>query len=297
MKFTIQILTALFLLLAFKVEGSSLKALTPTGYVNDFAKILNHKQKEQIETKLRIHSENQGAEIVVVTLFSLEENSIESAARILFDSWKLGKKEHDNGVLLLIALSDKKIRIEVGYGLEEQVPDLIAGQIIRNRISPKFKFGQYSEGIETGVDALISRLSGEENLESLSKEDANDAFFPFGILLAIIVPLIAFFSETKTRAAIAMSSLVFLLFSGLISSLFHPEFLQDLICVFLRLSGVSALFYLALTSTCSENIVLMGNGSQAGARRGHYYSSGSSGGGFGGFGGGSGGGGGASGGW
>ena len=106
-------------------------SMQPTGFVNDYAKILSAQEKQEIETLLKQIEKSTTAEIAVVTTPSLEGLSLEKYAVELFENWGIGKKDGDNGLLILIAPTERKYRIEVGYGLEEVITDSIAGNIAK----------------------------------------------------------------------------------------------------------------------------------------------------------------------
>ena len=125
------------------------------GFVNDYANILSAEVEAQLETQLQTTAEaSDGAEIAVATITSLEGDTIENVAQEFFDEWQIGKQELDNGVLLLIAVDDRQIRIQTGYGAESVITDAEAGRIIRHVITPEFKTDDYEAGIIQGVAAL-----------------------------------------------------------------------------------------------------------------------------------------------
>ncbi|MDO8632273.1 MAG: TPM domain-containing protein, partial [Phycisphaerales bacterium] len=126
----------------------------PTGFVNDFASILDEAAEAYLETFLETVERETSAEIVVVTVESLEGMTIEEYANRLFAEWGIGKKQQDNGVLLLIAPTDRTVRIEVGYGLESILPDGLAGEIIRTEIIPEFKSGNFPRGVGRGLNRI-----------------------------------------------------------------------------------------------------------------------------------------------
>ncbi len=121
------------------------------GFVNDFAGILDAGTKEQLERFVHDTEQQTSAEIAVATVASLDDMTVEEYANRLFREWGIGKKGKDNGVLVLIAPFDRKVRIEVGYGLEPILPDGLAGEIIRTDFLPEFKNGQYPAGILRGT--------------------------------------------------------------------------------------------------------------------------------------------------
>ncbi len=133
----------------------------PTGYVNDFAKVLSVDQKNALEQKLDSFDKETSNEIAVVTIKSLDGDTIENYAVKLFQDFKIGKEGRDNGILLLIAVEDRKMRIEVGHGLEGALTDLESGQIINNVLKPAFQQGDYYSGIDQAVDLVIAKTKGE----------------------------------------------------------------------------------------------------------------------------------------
>lgn len=131
-----------------------------TGRVTDHADILAPETRKIISEKLKGHEERTGNQIAVLTVPSLQGEGIEEYAVAVFQEWKLGQKGKDNGLLLVVAPVERRMRIEVGYGLEGTISDGLAGRIIRDVISPKFKAGDYNGGIEAGVQAIIRVLEG-----------------------------------------------------------------------------------------------------------------------------------------
>ena len=129
-----------------------------TGRVTDNAEILSEPMRKTLTEKLKAHEDRTGNQIVVLTIPSLEGESIEGYAEAVFKERKLGQKGKDNGVLLIVAPQDRRMRIEVGYGLEGTLPDSLAGSIIRNAMTPRFKTNDYNGGIDAGVSAIITVL-------------------------------------------------------------------------------------------------------------------------------------------
>ncbi len=133
----------------------------PVGFVNDYAGVLSSDQKVQLETKLSAFEKESSNEISVVTIKSLQGDTIENFAEKLFAEWGIGKTGRDNGVLLLVAIEDRKMRIEVGYGLEGVLTDAQSYSIVKNTLTPAFKQGDYLGGINGAVDNMISATKGE----------------------------------------------------------------------------------------------------------------------------------------
>jgi uncharacterized protein len=139
-------------------------------YVTDETGTLTSGQVTTLSQKLRDFDTKTSTQIVVYMVQSLEGESLEDVANRIAEKNKIGRKGKDNGVLLFIAKSDKKIRIEVGYGLEGAMTDAISSQIIRKDIAPSFKNGNFYEGIDKGTDAIISVTKGEYTADKKSNK-------------------------------------------------------------------------------------------------------------------------------
>lgn len=147
-------------ILAFGGVGWGLAVPPLTGRVVDLAHILPASFKEIIEAKLADHEAKTTNQVAVLILPSLEGEAIEEFSHQVATTWQLGVKGTDNGVLLLIAMRERKIRIEVGYGLEGELTDARSAQIIRNEIVPRFQAGDFPGGISAGVDAIVHTIEG-----------------------------------------------------------------------------------------------------------------------------------------
>ena len=145
------------------------------GYVSDFAELLSEADKTALEEQLRVFAEQTSTEISVVTIVSLEGETIEYYAGKLFEAWKIGQQRIDNGVLLLVAPNEREVRIEVGYGLEGALPDALAHRIIQDDILPVFRAGDYTAGMQRGVAAIISATKGEYTASSEASSSTADA--------------------------------------------------------------------------------------------------------------------------
>jgi uncharacterized protein len=130
-----------------------------SGRVVDQANIIQPATRTSIEQKLADLETKSGIQLVVATVKSLEGQEIEPYANQLFRSWKLGEKAKNNGVLLLVAPNEKRVRIEVGYRLESTLTDALSKVIITNAVTPRFKAGDFSDGISRGVDDIITVLT------------------------------------------------------------------------------------------------------------------------------------------
>ena len=132
-------------------------------YVNDFAGVMEYAHKQKLSRFIAGLEDKLGAEVAVLTMLDLEGDTIEDFAVRTFNTWKIGKKDKDNGVLLVVALKERRARIEVGYGLEPILTDGICGAII-DKMVPFFKSEWYSQGIYTGTVAIINQIASANNV-------------------------------------------------------------------------------------------------------------------------------------
>lgn len=158
LRLMLHVLGMLMLLLAIRVHATDAPALQ--GRVNDYAHVLGD-GATAIDAKLAAHEQRTGDQVVVLTVRSLDGQDIESYANDVFAQWKLGQKGVDNGVLIVVAVDDHRMRIEVGYGLEGTLTDLASSRIIRERMRPHFADGDYVGGVESGVDGVLGVLDGD----------------------------------------------------------------------------------------------------------------------------------------
>lgn len=133
----------------------------PSGYVNDYTSTLALDQITALETKIENFKQVSSNEIAIVIIQSLDGDVIENVAQELFETWGIGGKENNNGVLLLVAMKDRQSRIHTGYGLEGVLPDVLVAHMLDEIILPAFQKEQYYEGIDTAIDAIIIASKGE----------------------------------------------------------------------------------------------------------------------------------------
>jgi uncharacterized protein len=131
-------------------------------FVNDFSETLTAAQQAGLEQRVRAMEQTCGAQLSVVIIQSLEGGDIDDFANKLFKRWSVGQKEKNNGVMLLVALQDRKMRIEVGYGLEPILPDVLAARIIDEQLRPQFRQGHYAEGLRLGVERIATIIERDE---------------------------------------------------------------------------------------------------------------------------------------
>jgi len=130
----------------------------PTAHVNDYGSVLSAAESQALERNLTEREAATGTQMVVAIFPSLEGESLEDYSIRLAQQWRIGQKKLDNGVILLIFVKDRKMRLEVGYGLEPIVTDAVAAQIVRERIAPRFREGRYAAGIEAAVAGVFERI-------------------------------------------------------------------------------------------------------------------------------------------
>jgi len=172
------------------------------GYVNDYTGTLSTEWKTKTENLVQAVREETSCEIAVAVIDELGGATIEEYAAGLFAKWGIGKKDKDNGVLLLVALKDKQLRIEVGYGLEAIIPDLRAKDIIDDVITPRFKNSDYNSGVYNGVVAIANIIYEEQDKNLLlysdnfinqpKREFSDTPAFAALIILATLSPWIVF---------------------------------------------------------------------------------------------------------
>lgn len=182
-KFFVSILLSIFL--ANSIFALSVPSLTSP--IVDNANLISDGVEQNINNQLQELSNSTGIQLAVLTIPTLEDEVLESYSMKVAETWKLGSAEKDTGVLLLIALEERSIRIEVGYGLEGVLTDTKCGLIIRNVIAPEFRNGNYQAGIVNAVNNMVGLVKGDESLVSkkVLNESSGDssAFIFMGIVL------------------------------------------------------------------------------------------------------------------
>lgn len=183
--------------LASALAAAELAVPYLTSRVNDTAGLLSPEARQRIEQKLAAVEQRTGAQIAVLTIPSLEDEPVEDYAVRVAQTWKLGQGEEDNGVLLLVSKADRKMRIEVGYGLEPELTDLESGMILDDVIRPRFQRGDFDGGIEAGTEAIANAIEGQP--VTVAEKPAGDSLseLPVGprlVFLLIFLVLVGTFS-------------------------------------------------------------------------------------------------------
>ena len=239
----------------------------PSMAVNDFGKLLEPFQRQALEQKLRNYNDSTSSAIVIITVPDLQGYDIAEVALKYLRDWGIGVKGKNNGVLILVSKAEHKARIETGYGMEGVLPDILAKQIIDQRMIPYFKNDDYYGGFDNAVDAIIQAAAGEYKADPKAAKGGKPSIGTILILVIIFVIIISLFSGGGGGGSYMSRKGSKSFMGGL------PWFLLG---------------------------SMMGGGGRGGGFGGGGFGGGGfggGGGGFGGFGGGGGGGGGASGGW
>ncbi|MEK6202196.1 MAG: TPM domain-containing protein [Desulfobulbaceae bacterium] len=160
-KKTLGLFLALILLFLGTRPALALEVPPLKNRVNDYAGILAPATARQLEEVLHNFELAESTQLVLLTVPSLDGDSLDDFSLRVVEAWKLGQTQLDNGALLLIAKNDRKLRIEVGYGLEGKLTDLVSGRIIRDIITPRFKEGNFDQGVIDGLSAMMAVVKGE----------------------------------------------------------------------------------------------------------------------------------------
>jgi len=267
----------------------------PSGFVNDYAKVLDQSTVANLENELKQFEVDTKHEITVVIVPSLQGDTIENFAVKLFEDWKIGKSGADNGILFLVAMQDRKVRIEVGYGLEGALPDAVANNIIKQITNYYFKLGDYNKGVTETVKMIESVIKNEDvsaNLrpgtKTFQQKFDQYGYFIFFVVFAMLRVFAAFFGKSKRWWPGGVW--------GAVLGIFFGFFALGLTIHIIWFALFVGLFGLAVDYAVSK-----GGGKRPGGFWGGWGGGlgggGLGGGGFGGFGGGRSGGGGSSGGW
>ena len=199
-----------------------------SGYVTDQTGTLNGQEIQSLESKLQNLQEVKGSQIIVLVIPSTYPEEIEQYGIRVADTLRIGREGIDDGVILIVAKEDRRVRIEVGYGLEGAIPDAYAKRIIEQIIIPDFRDGQYYSGITHGVDAIISLLEGEDLPlpESGSGYESSEkqlpVFFIFILIMVVGLPVLKaiFGNKAKTKVGRVIIFLVTFGLGWLIANFF-----------------------------------------------------------------------------
>lgn len=196
-----------------------LKSSRPSADVNDYAGILTPDQKTALESRCKALREKTGAELAVVTINSLEGGQIDDFTNKLFVGWGIGKKGQNNGVLLLVALQDRKARVEVGYGLEPVLPDALAGRVLDQQLFPAFKQQRYYDGLNGAVNRICEIVERGQPATAADRGGAGKSSLGGELIVAgflsLFVAIGAFVAGQGIRARGAPQILFGVFFAGI----------------------------------------------------------------------------------
>ena len=198
-------LVVLYVTLGLLMTAFAFAADVPAlrGRVNDYAGVMGEQQARALETRLAQFEQETGHQVAVLAIPTLDGEDIEGFSIRVAESWKIGQKGFDNGVILVVAVKDRRLRLEVGYGLEGVLPDALARQIIGDYIVPRFRAQDYAGGIIAGTDAVLKVIRSEPLPESARKRDRQpeSALSPIMMMLVTLAVfgLMAFASMGNRR--------------------------------------------------------------------------------------------------
>jgi len=236
----------LLLCLALSSPALALDLPALHGHINDYAGMLSPERSAALEQQLRTFEQNDSTQIVVLTVPTLGNENLEEFSIKVAEAWKIGQKGVDNGVILLVAKAERKVRIEVGRGLEGKLTDLVSGRIIRTDITPQFKTGNFDGGITAGVNALMAVVKGEYQTVPRDLRHGKKGAPPLLTLLVFLAVAAVFLGSFSrylagTVGAVGLPVIAWLTFPGLaiaiIAGLAVGGFLLGLFLAFLFGSG------------------------------------------------------------
>jgi len=262
------------------------------GYVNDYADMISPAAEQRLERLLAAFDRRESTQIAILTIDSLEGDPLEDFSIRTVEAWKIGQRGKDNGVLLLVAKKERRLRIEVGYGLEGVLTDLAAGRIVDHILSPAFRAGRYDEGFERAVAAIIGIVQGQYTADDIrpKRGDRSSAGASYALILLF---LLIFLGRLSRFLGAATGMVGFPLLTYLTAGAALPMLLLSIPF------GLAAGLLLPTIFRGGPGVFVVGPGiyHRHDDFPGGFGGFGGGGGGFGGFGGGGFGGGGASGGW
>ncbi len=163
-----------------------------SGYVNDYAGVISDKDKSSMEDVAKEVEDKTGAQIAVLTVESMSPYaSIDEFGMAVAEKWKVGEKEKDTGVILILAMEERKVRIEVGYGLEGIINDAKAGRVLDNNVIPYFRGGDFSAGLRRGMFKIADIIGTEMNVELEERAKMEDNTFTEALCILIFFIIFA----------------------------------------------------------------------------------------------------------
>jgi uncharacterized protein len=170
----------------------------PAAYFNDYAGVVSAADAQRLDAKLRAFAAETSTQVVVTVFESLPSPSLEDFTVRAAQSWRVGRKDWDNGAVLFVFVDDRKMRIETGYGLEGALPDQLAARILDNEVRPRFRAGDWAGGLEAGIDGIIAATRGE--YKAPPKKRQGVPFVPI-LILVLFVILFLWLASQGSRGA------------------------------------------------------------------------------------------------
>lgn len=210
----------LLLFLALSAPALALDVPPLKGHVNDYAGMLSPQVRQELEARLTAFEQSDSTQLVVLTISTLAGENLEEYSIKVAEAWRIGQKGVDNGAILLIAKQERKVRIEVGRGLEGKLTDLTSGRIIRGDISPRFKAGDIDGGIMGGVTAIMAVVKGEYTAQPRDLTQSRKSAPPiFTLFIFLMVASVFLGSISRVlgglAGAVGLPIIAFLTFPGL----------------------------------------------------------------------------------
>jgi uncharacterized protein len=171
----------------------------PPRLVNDFAGVLSTDENQLLEQKLRRYNDTTSTQIAVIIIRSIGQYEIAEYATELARRWGIGQKDKNNGVLILVAVNDRKVNISPGYGLEGAIPDARAKQIIDTQIRPNFKANQYYKGLDEATDRIVQLASGEYTAEDMPDSNSGSGRGSYFWVIIVLIILFVLFGRRRNN--------------------------------------------------------------------------------------------------
>ena len=238
------VLLILAFALIFALPAHALEVPKLQGRVNDYAGMLSPQTKNTLEQQLKAVEQADSTQIVILTVPSLQGEVLEQFSIKVAEAWKIGQKGKDNGVILLVSKTDRKIRIEVGRGLEGTLTDLQAGRIIDNIITPRFKAGDFDSGFTGGIAAIIASSKGEYKVPPIPGSFETIPGTPTFMIVLIVVVYIAIFFFGKISKILGTGMGAF--FTPLAAGMLFPAHITNLTKLLFALLGLGIGYMLSI---------------------------------------------------
>jgi len=190
----------------------------PQSWVNDYADIFGEQETSRLDQKLNALEYRTSTQIFVVTIDENNGYPASMLAPMIGEEWQVGQAEKDNGAVVLVDMKDRDVFISTGYGLEEYIPDAIAKRIVSREIIPEFKQGNYFQGVDAGIDVMVSLLDGKFTAEQYRKQSSSQGGSAIGGILFLMLLFFLIFGARRRRSmGMGRSSLPFWIALGMLS--------------------------------------------------------------------------------